>query len=861
MKWLRESARKEALDSDLEREIVFHVEQLAEQYIAQGLRPEAARRRAVVELGGREQVKQQLREVHASALLEGLAFHVRAAMRFMRSARSLSVAVIFTLALGIGANSAVFSVMDAVVLRPLPFPEGDQLLLLNQQDSKQRNPNHFVAPVRLEDWNRMASAFQGVTGYYTDDLSEISGPLPEKIKEAFVAPRFLQVVGVQPALGRDFTTQEEHFGGPDAVLISHEFWQRRFDGDPSVLGKRLHVGHFSQQVVGVMPASFSFPGRDVDVWSPSPPDAPYAQSRDETWFTAIGRMRRGVSVAQAQANLATVQSQLGRQFPKPDADLTVDAIPLKETVVGGVRDSLWLLYGSVSLLLLLACCNIAALLLARTAEREHEISIRFSLGASKRTIILQLLSEVFGLALAGSLLGLLIAATAAHAFHLLSLTLPRAEEITLNWRIVAYSLACAMATTLLCGLVPAIRGTQRELAHSLAQSNRTLSASQPWQWLLVGVQIMLAVTLLTGAGLLVRSLAALDRVSPGFEAGGVLTFQVTGSYAETTDMGRVTQGINRVLERLRSLPGVEAAATAGSLPGVPAKFQAEYKIDGHLGAGRRILADSRYVSAQYFETMRIPLLQGIACNNDSSPSDLVVNRSFSETYEGGATALGHDLAGAAGGDYGHIRGIVGDAREEGLNVAPLPTVYTCLSASSPFPNYLVRTHGEPMAMAKMVRNALHQVEPGRSVYAMMPLREHLEDASSEDRLRTFLLVAFATVAVALASLGLYGTLSYMGRARQREIGLRLALGALRRQIVALYLLQGLRVTALGSLAGLALSAMTGDWIASMLYSVSPLDPRTDLCVLLLIVSVATVASLIPAYRSAHVEPVEALREG
>ncbi len=559
--------RRAARDGESDREIGFHIESLTEANIARGLPADEARRQAMLEFGGREQVRQELREIHGSAALESLAFHVRAAMRFVRSSPSLSIAVILTLALGIGANSAVFSAIDAILLRPLPFPSGDELLVLYQHDRKNRDANHFVAPTRVEDWNRLTSAFQGITGYYTDDLSETSGPLPERLTMALVAPRFLQVMGVSPALGRDLTPQEERFGGPDAILISHRFWQRRFNGDPSAVGKQVHFGRTSYTIVGIMPASFRFPSREVDVWAPSPPDAPYALRRDATWFTAIGRMRPGATVAQAQANLQTVQAQLGRQFPKPDADLTVEAVPLKQTVVGGVRDSLWLLYGSVSLLLLIACSNIAALLLARTAEREHEISIRFSLGASRRRIVAQLLSEVFALALAGSLLGLLLAAGASHAFPLLSATLPRAEEITLNWRIALYSLLCAVATTLLCGLIPALRGTRRELARTLAQSNRTQSPSHPVPWLLVGVQVMLAVTLLTGAGLLLRSLQELHRVSPGFEPNGVLSFQITGSYGETADYGRLVQRIDRVLDNMRSTPGIEGAATAAALPG------------------------------------------------------------------------------------------------------------------------------------------------------------------------------------------------------------------------------------------------------------------------------------------------------
>jgi putative ABC transport system permease protein len=335
--------------------------------------------------------------------------------------------------LGIGANSAVFSAIDAVILHPLPYPKSDQLIALYQHDSKGRDANRLLAPVRLEDWNRMNSTFQAITGYDMDELSEISGPLPERVTEALVAPRFLQVMGVSPELGRDFTQEEESFGGPDAALISYRYWQRRFHGDPAALSSKLHIGKFSYSIVGIMPASFSFPSKEVDFWAPSPPDAPYAQRRDATWFTAIGRMKPEVAQAGALADLAAVQNRLGRQFPKPDRELTVEATSLKETVVSGVRESLWLLYTSVSLLLLIACSNIAALLLARTSDREHEISVRFSLGASRWALVSQLLTEVFVLALVGSCLGLLLATAAARVFHLLSGILPRAEEVTLRF--------------------------------------------------------------------------------------------------------------------------------------------------------------------------------------------------------------------------------------------------------------------------------------------------------------------------------------------------------------------------------------------------------------------------------------------
>ncbi len=857
--------RERARDGDLEREIAFHVEELTQAHIAAGMRPDEARRRAVLEFGGREQVKQELREVHLWAPVETARFHLRAAMRFLRRSPSFSIIVIVILGVGIGANSAVFSAIDAVVLRPLSYPHGGELLMLNQQDRSHHDNNIFVAPVRLEDWNRMNSTFQGISGYYMDDMSEMSTPLPERVEAAFVAPRFLPVMGVAPMLGRNFTAREEHFGGPDAALISYRFWQSFYHGDPAVVGRKLRVGGFSFSIVGVMPESFAFPDASVDLWAPSPPDAPYAQSRGETWFKVVGRMKPGVTERQALADLNVVQARLGREYPKTDADLSVAGTPLKATVVsGGLRNSLWLLYGSVSLLLLIACSNIAALLLARTADREHEMSVRFALGASRRSLVMQLLSEVLVLAFAGALLGLLIAALAAQGFHLLANTLPRAEAITLNWRVVLYSLLCALGTTLLCGLLPALRGTRQEIARSLAQTSRTqASTSGTMPWVLVGVQVALAVTLLTGAGLLLQSLWRLNRVSPGFDAAHVLTFQVTGSWAESTDWAALQQHVNATLDELRALPGVKDAATSGMLPGIAPANQTVLYLDGNTDPNRKIMAEVRYVSAGYFETMQIPLFTGHACREGAKTEDLLVNRDFAAMYLGDGPAVGHTVESAANNIntvQAQVTGVVGNAREEGMNVPPVPTVYECVSAPNPFPHYLVRTYGDPTAMATSVRQLMHRMAPNRSVYNIAGLREEIGQASFEDRLRTVLLTLFAASALLLACLGLYGTLNYLGRLRQREVGVRLAMGAMRGQILRRFLLQGLRVTVLGCAAGFLVSLGTNRLLRGMLYGVSAQDPRTYGAVLACLLVVAAGASLVPAWRASRVEPVEVLRQ-
>jgi putative ABC transport system permease protein len=421
-----------------------------------------------------------------------------------------------------------------------------------------------------------------------------------------------------------------------------------------------------------------------------------------------------------------------------------------------------------------------------------------------------------------------------------------------------------MATTILCGLFPALRGTRRGLAHSLAAGSRSqVSTRNPLQLALVMTQVTLAVTLLIGAGLLLRSLQAITRVYPGFDPSHVLTFQVSGSWSETSDMTGVTQRIDRTLDGLRSLPGVSEVATSGLLPGVSFPYPTEFKIDGNLQPGHPILADSRFVSAGYFGAMQIPLLAGEACRQASNTSDVVVNRAFANKYMSDSSPVGHQLSGAVYNDFqpqGMIRGIVGDAREEGLNIQPVPTVYSCFNAPNPFPNYLVRTQGDPMAMAETIRRRIHELEPSRSVYGISSLQEHLDDASTENRLRTILLSLFAATAIALACIGIYGTLSYMGRMRQREVGVRLALGALRSQIVARFLFQGLRAAAIGCFAGLALGLVLSRFLAGMLYGVTALDPTTYASVVGLILLVASLASLAPAVRAASVEPVKVLRE-
>ena len=847
---------------DLERELAFHVTARAEELRESGMSEAEAVRAARLQFGNFITQIERTRDMDIHDWLESAARNLKYAVRGLAKTPAFTATVVLTLALGIGANSAVFSAIYAVLLKPLPFPNSEELVKLAQLRPKIQEPS--IAPVRLEDWNRLNGTLRAITGYYSDDLSELSGELPEKLRMVLVAPRFLRVLEVAPALGRDFSAAEERFGGPDAALISDRLWRRRFGGSPNAIGKTLRIGRTGYSIVGVMPPSFQFPDRDVDLWCPSPMDAPYAQSRESTWFTAIGRLKPGNSLAQARADLATVQANLGRQFPKTDADIKPAIEPLKEATTGGTRKSLWILFGSVSLLLLIACTNIAALMLSRVTGRQHEIAVRFSLGASRTTLAAQQLTEVMILSLAGAALGLLLAAGASGVFRALAKDLPRIDEIGLDWRIVLYSLACAMATTLLCGVFPAIRGTRRDLAGSLAHAGRSqVSGRNPIQFVLVGVQVALAVTLLTGAGLLLRSFQELGRVAAGFDAERVLTFLVTVSWGETADPQGARQSGERLLDGLRGVPGIEAAATASHLPGVPGQFQVELKmLEGRAETEPKMLAQGRWVTSGYFATMRIPVLAGELCQDNTNNAGIMVNRSFANLYLDGAAGIGRHLALAANAYVrpGEIRGIVGDARETGLDRQPPPTVYWCDHPLQPGTFFLARTHGEPKSMAEVVRRKIHELEPQRSLYDVTPLADHISDGYAENRLRTILLAFFAITAVSLVCVGLYGTLSYLVNLRRREVALRLALGALRAQVVRQFLGLGVRVAVLGCIAGLLFAAGFARLLSGMLYGVSTTDALTVGGVVVIVLAVSVMASLIPAIRAARVEPMQALRE-
>ena len=856
MAWLTRLAntfRTGRLRRDIDREQAFHIAERADDLRSGGLSDDEARRRARIQFGSPAAAIERTRDIDISLTADAALRNIRYALRALRRTPGFTVTVVLTLALGIGANSAVFSAIDAVLIRPLPFPNPHELLKLQQ--THPTTGDTLVAAARLLDWRRASTSLAAVSGYVIGDVSDTTGDIPQRVQRATVLPGFFDVWGIHPILGRGFADAEHRLGGPGAVVISHRYWTMRFGGDPDVRSKAVRMGERSYQVVGVMPPGFAFLERETDWWVPEFLNAPWTQVRQYRSTIGLARLRTGATIDQARAELATVQAQLSRQFPPTDRDLRPVVVPLKETLVGASRASLWVLFGAVSILLLIACSNIAALLLSRGAQRAQEMAVRYSLGATRRALTWQLLTEAAVLAVAGGAAGLAVAALAAAALRRLAPDVPRLNEAGVDGHILFYTSGCVIVVALLCGLVPALRGSRgKELPRA---SGARISGRHRLQWLLAGVQVALAVTLLTGAGLLLRSAMMLGRVDPGFEPRGVLTFRISASFGEQQAYDRTVQRINRTLDSLRAIPGVSASATAILLPGVGA-FSNDFTI---VEDRQQASADFRAVSPSYFETMRMPVVAGELCRRSEGAQgspEFMVNRSFADRYLPGRNAVGFHIN--VGLSNNRIAGIVADAREQGLDLEPVPVVYSCFSAPTPFPFFLVRTEGDPASLAAAVRAKVHELEPLRSVYDVTPLVDQIAGVHADERLRTIVLTTFAVSALLLACLGVYGTLSYITRLQRREVGVRLALGASRSGILGHFVGQGLRVAAIASAGGLALSFGLTRTLSGMLYGVTPSDPATLGSVVALVLAVAALAALVPAARAALLQPMRMLRD-
>ena len=776
-----------------------------------------------------------------------------------------SAVVSATLAIAIGANSAIFSAIDAVLLRPLPYPSPDRLVSVYESNQSARQATALVAPVRLEEWNRLSRSFDGLAGCFFENVTDTTGPLPERVAAMRVSPRFFAVLGVGAAAGRVPGGDEYRIGGPAVLVMSDRYWRSRFNGDASAVGRTLRLGGVDRTIVGVMPPSFQFPDPKTDVWMPAQlPPMLQNEAREARFYQAVGRLRPGVTSEEAGQDLALVQNSLAKAFPKTDGGWSATVTPLAEERVAGFRRSLWLLFGAVALVLVAACGNVACVLLAEACAREHEIAVRFALGAGRSALVWQLIAEGLALAIVGSAAGLLLARWAITGIRELAAGVPRAADIAVDTRIVLFGLILGAATTVLFALVPAFHATRPIVSDRLARTSRTqLGGARFLQRSLVGAQIALAAVLLVGSGLLVKSFSRLQHVPPGFDSHGVLAFRISAQWSEMPAalMNRQV----RTLERLKRVPGLQSAAFSSLVPAGLDLPPGQFTIVGR-DAGEPLFAYSRQVSAEYFQVLSIPILAGDTCRDDPAEAPftkVLVTQAFADRFFPGEDPIGHGILRAApAGVDARIIGVVGDVRENGLAKDPPALMYTCgMNPYWPDPYYLVRMSAGHRVSTAAIRQALGEVDPDRALYDVASLDDRLSETVATPRLDSMLLGLFAAMGLLLAALGLYGMLSQFVATRRREIGLRLALGAPLRHVVLRVASLAALPTVAGLAAGLACAFAGGRVLAGLLFGVSAHDPVTFALVPIALASAAGAAMVVPTRRAIAIEPSEALKDG
>lgn len=779
-------------------------------------------------------------------------------------------AVIAILALGIGANTAIFSLVDAVLLKPLPYPNPDRLVTVMETSPSKNESTSLVAPARLEDWNRRNRTFEVIAASYGENVTDTSGPEPERLAARRVSPRFFTVFGVKPVAGRTFTPDEELDGGPLSAVISYGLWERRYHQEPNVIGKRLVLEGRGFTIVGVMPKGPV--GSDVDVWIAAQLGAGLMRNRDARFYIGLGRMKPAVSIAQAQEDLARVQRDLGREFPQSDQGWSAVVGDLKEARIAGYRRTLFFVFGAVGLLLLIAVANVAGLMLTQLQRRARELAIRSSIGGTRTQVIGGVMREVFLIAAAGVGLGCLLAAwlvaLLARAFD----TLPRSAAIQLDWRALAFAAFGGSLAVVLCGLLPAIQATRSHVSWVLSLGGRGASGQHKWQSSLVAGQIAVTVLLLASAGLMLRSYHNLSHVDLGFDPDHAVTFHVGAGWSE--DRTRVGQMQKAILAELQRTPGVESAGDTNFLPTTGATLRYQVTLQGLAGASDsgRLTVGERSISRGYLAALGTPLVAGQDCpdlapvSNDprsaGPPPKALVSRRFAEVYGNGQTLVGRQLSWVDQplGAPMEIVGIAGNAREDTLEVTPAPYLYVCMVPGGwPDPEYVVRTHGDARALMQQIRPIVHSIDPSRAVFGLQSVRNVVDQSLETPGLNTRMLIGFAIAALLLASVGLYGLVSLAVGARTREIGVRMALGAGAPQIVRHVVSGAVRLLAVGIAAGLALTLLADRVLRAVLFGVSPLDLATLTGTIMTLVIVSALATLAPAIKAARIDPLEAIR--
>jgi putative ABC transport system permease protein len=866
---------KGARERDLHREVRAYEEMLEDEGIASGLSPAEARRRAAIEIGGAEQVKEAVREVRMGTLLETTWRDARFGLRTLARTPGFTVAAVLALALGIGATTAIYSVVDAVLLRPLPYRAPDRLAVLLHRG---RNP---VAPGNFLDWRRDARNFEamGAAEFWQANLTGIDPP--ERVTGLRVTADLLPMLGVTPQIGRLFTPDEDGPGREHVVVLGHRLWQRRFGGDPAVLGRTVTLDGEAHTVVGVMPRGFEFPpfwARGAELWAPLPL-ADRAGNRTGQSLRAFGRLAPGASLAQARAEVAAITARLEQAYPGTNRDVRVRA--LDEIVVGDVRSALLVLLGAVGLVLLIACANVAHMLLARAAVRHREVALRVALGASRGRMIRQLLTESVVLASIGGAAGVVLAAGAVRAVVAFGpVDIPRLETVTVDLRVLVVAVLLSMLTGIAFGLVPAVQASRLDLTASLREGERgstTGAGRNRLRRLLMASELALALVLLVGAGLMIRTFVALRGLDPGFRPDHVLSAVVSVTGSAAAEPGRRVAFYRDVLDRVRARPGVASAGAINHLPLAGDIWGFPFSVEGRprSAPGEAPSAAYRVVVPGYFATMRLPLVRGrdfTERDDGGAPGVVIVDEWMARQYWPGEDAIGRRLTLDDLDKDPKWLTVVGVARDSARsdwsappeNEMYLPFLQTRSYLESPRSQFtyltlVVRTSAEPAALAPALRAAVWSADGHATVSEVQTMDDVVAGATASPRFYLLLLVTFATVALTLAAVGVYGVMSYSVARRRSEIGIRMALGARPADVIRLVLHESAAVAAVGTLAGLAAALALTHVMTSLLYGVGAADPLTFVSVSAVLALVALAATYVPARRAVRVDPLATLR--
>jgi putative ABC transport system permease protein len=865
---LQTLADRKRFENDLDDEMRFHLEMEAAKHEARGLAPEAARQRARREFGQVDRFKDEVRDARGVTWMDDVRRDVRFALRSLRRSPGFTVVAILCLALGIGANAAIFSVLDAVLLRPLPYAEPDRLIRVYEMRGDEGKTGSVSVPNYL-DWRAQNSGFQGLAAWREGNRNLEGEGGAERVRSVEVTPNLFAILGVPPLRGRAFVPGQDEPGKGQVAVIGEGLWRRRFGADPSLIGRSVQLDGQAYTVLGVMPAGFDFPPGPAihEVWTVYQPSPELLKMRGAHMLAVAGRLKPGVSLDQASAQLRAVAAGI----EKLDPDQTGRSVLLrtvKETVVGKTRPALLILLGAVLLVLLIACANVANLLLARAAVRRREVAVRLALGASRARLIRQFLVESLVLAFGGALLGALIAwGSLALLRPLAAGALPVAGGISLDARVFAFLLGVSVLSGVLFGLAPALQASREDVRDTLsdASAKSTSGGSQKrFRSALVVLEIALSLVLLIGAGLLLRGFLALSATPSGLSPEGVLTVHVAVPDGQLE--GASTRVFQPLLDKVRHLPGVRSAGLISMLPIQNAWTNGSYQVEGRPAPkpGQEPNAEWRVASPQLFTALGIPILYG----RDFTDRDggkgsrlLIINEALARKEFPGENPVGRQIR--IDKEAAHtIIGVVGSVRQAGLDQPPLPEIYfPCVGAEDFLGNavLVVRTARAPESVTAEIRRTVAGVDRGLSLFDVETMDEVITRSLASRRLNLWLLGIFAGIALVLSAAGLYGVISYLVAQRTREIGVRIALGAQTRDVIVLVMGQGARLTAMGIALGLLGALALTRVLASLLYGVSAHDPLTFAAIAALLAAVALLATWLPAQRAARVDPISAIR--